>query len=132
MKVTKKHNKPMKVYYLDFLIKGGVKLYVLPLTTSPNQTFTSTIPIDGSKIKFNFFLRYNTEAKYWVLDISDSSNTSLLASINLVCGLNLLEQYSYLKIGSAYLVKVDNSLTDDSPNEYNLGSSFLLLWGDTK
>ena len=106
--------------------------FVLPLTTSPNQTFTSTIPIDGSKIKFNFFLRYNTEAEYWVLDISDSSNASLLASINLVCGLNLLEQYSYLKIGSAYLVKTDNSLADDSPNEYNLGSKFVLLWGDTK
>lgn len=106
-------------------------MYILPLTSNPNQTFTSTIPIDGSKIKFNFFLRYNTEAKYWVLDISDSSNTNILASINLVCGLNLLEQYSYLKIGSAYLVKVDNSLIDDSPTEYNLGSKFVLLWGDT-
>lgn len=107
-------------------------MYVLPLTTSPNQTFTSTIPIDGNKIKFNFFLRYNTEAGYWVLDISDSSNTSLLASVNLVCGLNLLEQYSYLKIGSAYIVKVDNSLVDDIPNEYNLGTDFVLVWGDTK
>ena len=107
-------------------------MYIVPLTTSPNQTFTSTIPVDGKKIKFNFFLRFNTEAKYWILDISDSSNNSLLASVNLVCGLNLLEQYSYLKIGSAYIVKVNNSSTDDSPNEYNLGTAFLLLWGDTK
>lgn len=106
-------------------------MYLLPLTANPNQKFTSTIPIDGKKVKFNFFLRFNTEAKYWVLDISDSSNANLLASINLVCGLNLLEQYSYLKIGSAYLVKTDNSLSDDSPNEYNLGSKFVLLWGDT-
>lgn len=107
-------------------------MFVLPLTPNPNQKFTSTIPIDGKKIKFNFFLRFNTEANYWVLDISDSSNTNLLVSINLVCGLNLLEQYSYLKIGSAYLVKTDNSLNDDSPNEYNLGSKFVLLWGDTE
>ena len=106
-------------------------MYIVPLTTSPNQTFTSTIPVDGKKIKFNFFLRYNTEAQYWFLDISNSSNISLLASINLVCGLNLLEQYSYLNIGSAYIVKVDSSLVDDSPNEYNLGSTFVLLWGDT-
>lgn len=107
-------------------------MYVIPLTTSPNQTFTSTIPIDGSKIKFNFFLRYNTESSCWVLDISDSSNNSLVAGINLVTEVNLLEQYSYLKIGSAYLVKVDTSLTYDSPNENNLGTSFVLLWGDTK
>jgi len=106
-------------------------LYILPLTSNPNQKFTSTIPIDGSKIKFNFFLRYNTEANYWVLDIFDSSNINLLASINLVCGLNLLEQYSYLRIGSAYLVKVDTSLAEDSPTEYNIGSDFILFWGDT-
>lgn len=106
--------------------------YQIPLTSNPNQTFTSTIPIDGKAIKFNFFLRYNTEAEYWVLDVYDSKNNSLIVSLNLVCGLNLLEQYSYLKIGSAYLVKVDNSSTEDSPTEYNLGENFVLLWGDTQ
>lgn len=106
-------------------------MYIVPLTTSPNQTFTSTIPIDGKKIKFNFFLRFNTEASYWVLDIYDSNNISLLASINLVCGLNLLEQYSYLNIGSAYIYKSDKTLDMDVPNEYNLGTDFQLIWGDT-
>lgn len=106
-------------------------MYIVPLTTSPNQKFTSTIPIDGKKIKFNFFLRYNTEANYWVLDIYDSHNNNLLASINLVCGANLLEQYSYLNIGSVYIVKADTTLISDRPNEYNLGTSFLLVWGDT-
>lgn len=107
-------------------------MYIVPLTTNPNQKFTSTIPIDGKKIKFNFFLRFNTEAKYWVLDVYNSQNDSLIVSLNLVCGLNLLEQYSYLGIGSAYIYKVDNSLTDDIPNEYNLGTDFYLVWGDTK
>lgn len=107
-------------------------MYILPLTTKPNQKFSSTIPIDGKTIKLNFSLRYNTEAKYWVLDIFDSKNDSLIVSLNLVCGLNLLEQYSYLNIGSAYIVKVDQSLTDDIPNEYNLGTDFVLVWGDTK
>jgi hypothetical protein len=108
-----------------------MNLYIVPLTTSPNQKFTSTIPVDGKKIKFNFFLRFNTEAEYWVLDILNSKNDSIVASINLVCGSNLLEQYSYLNIGSAYIAKVDSTLSADRPNEYNLGSSFLLLWGDT-
>lgn len=106
-------------------------MFIIPLTTSPNQKFTSTIPIDGKKIKFNFFMRFNTEANYWVLDIYNSANTNLLASINLVCGLNLLEQYSYLNIGSAYIVKVDKTLDMDIPNEYNIGSDFVLVWGDT-
>lgn len=107
-------------------------MYVIPLTTSPNQKFTSTIPIDGKKIKFNFFLRYNTEANYWVLDVYNAKNQSLIVSLNLVCGLNLLAQYSYLNIGSAYIAKVDKSLADDIPNEYNLGTDFVLVWGDTE
>jgi hypothetical protein len=107
-------------------------LYAIPLTTNPNQKFTSTIPVDGKKIKFNFFLRFNTEANYWVLDIYNGQNDSLIVSVNLVCGLNLLGQYSYLKIGSAYIAKVDKSLSDDIPTQYNLGTDFVLLWGDTE
>ena len=106
-------------------------MYIVPLTINPNQKFTSTIPIDGKKMKFNFFLRYNTEAKYWVVDVYNGQNDSLIVSLNLVCGLNLLEQYSYLNIGSAYIYKVDTTLEDDRPDEYNLGSKFLLVWGDT-
>jgi hypothetical protein len=106
-------------------------MYIVPLTTSPNQKFTSTVPVDGKKMKFNFFLRYNTEAKYWVLDIFNSKNDSLIVSINLVCGSNLLEQYSYLNIGSAYIVKVDKTILSDRPNEYNLGTDFVLVWSDT-
>lgn len=106
-------------------------MYIIPLTTSPNQSFTSTIPVDGKKIKFNFFMRFNTEQKVWEMDIMDSSKNPLVNSIPLVCGCNLLEQYGYLKIGSAYIVKTDVNIKADRPNEYNLGSTFILVWGDT-
>jgi len=99
-------------------------MYTVPLTTSPNSTFTS-------KITFKFFLRYNTESKCWMMDLSDSSGNSILSSIPLVCGCNLLEQYSYLNIGSAYIYKVDTTLEDDRPDDTNLGTSFALVWGDT-
>lgn len=105
-------------------------MYIVPLTTSPNQTFTSTIPVNGGKIKFNFFLRYNTEQKCWEMDIRDKNKNPLVVSVPLVCGLNILEQYDYLNIGSAYIAKTDSNLTTDRPNEYNLGSTFILLWGD--
>ncbi|AIY82206.1 putative bacteriophage protein (plasmid) [Clostridium botulinum 202F] len=106
-------------------------MYIIPLTTSPNQTFTSTIPIDGKKIKLMFFLRYNTEQKCWEMDISNSDKKQLVNSIPLVCGCNLLEQHSYLNIGSAYIVKVDNNISSTRPDEYNLGDKFILLWSDT-
>ena len=107
-------------------------MYIVPLTPSPNQTFTSTIPVDEGKIKLYFFLRYNTEQKCWIMDLSDSSKTPLVNSIPLVCGLNILEQYSYLNIGSAYIVKIDPNIVSDRPDEYNLGKDFILVWGDTQ
>lgn len=106
-------------------------MYIVPLTSSPNQTFTSSIPIDGKAIKFYFFLRYNTEQKCWQMDLSDSNKTPLITSVPLIGSLNILEQYSYLNIGSAYVVKVDPNIADDRPNEYNLGKDFILVWGDT-
>lgn len=107
-------------------------MYVIPLTTSPNQSFTSTIPVDGGKIKFNFFLRFNTEQEVWEMDIMDSNKNPIINSIPLVCGNNLLEQYSYLNIGSAYIVKNNVNLNLDRPNDSNLGTDFILLWGDTE
>lgn len=107
-------------------------MYIVPLTTAANQTFTSTIPVDGHKLKFFFFLRYNTEQKSWILDLFDSNKQPLIHSLPLVCGLNILEQYSYLNIGSAYVVKLDSNINGDRPNEYNLGKEFILVWGDTQ
>ncbi|QDY27251.1 phage baseplate plug family protein [Clostridium botulinum] len=107
-------------------------MYIVPLTPSPNQTFTSTIPVDEKKLKLFFFLRYNTEQKCWEMDLKDSDDQDLIHSLPLVCGLNLLEQYSYLNIGSAYIVKLNPNLMEDNPNEFNLGKDFILVWGDTK
>ena len=106
-------------------------MYTVPLTTSPNQSFTCTIPIDGKSITFNFFLRYNTQAKYWIMELYDTKNNTIVVSIPLICGLNLLGQYSYLRIGSACIIKVDTTLTSDKPDEKNLGTDFILVWSDT-
>ncbi|WP_148347382.1 phage baseplate plug family protein [Clostridium butyricum] len=107
-------------------------MYIIPLTPSPNQTFTSTIPVNGKKLKLFFFLRYNTEQKCWQMDISDSNKNYLVCSIPLVCGCNILKQYDYLNIGSAYIVKADTNILDTKPNEYNLGDKFILAWGDNE
>lgn len=106
-------------------------MYIVPLTTAPNQTFTCTIPIDGKSKTFSFYLRYNTQAGYWIMQISDNNKNVLIDSIPLICGLNLLAQYSYLRIGSAYIYKVDPTLSMDNPDSANLGTNFLMIWGDT-
>lgn len=107
-------------------------MYIIPLTTDPNQTFSSTIPVDGKNITFYFFLRFNTEAGYWALDIMDKNKNTILSSVPLISGINLLAQYSYLNIGSAYIAKIDKTIASDQPNEYNLGTDFVLVWGDTE
>ena len=103
---------------------------VIPLTTSPNNTFTCTVAVNGEKKKFYFFLRYNTEARYWVMDLSDENKVPIVSSIPLISGINLLEQYEYLQIGKAYLVKTDDSLLTDIPDDTNLSTDFALLWLD--
>jgi len=106
----------------------------IQLSSLPNQTFQSTISVDGNNITLQFFVRYNSIAGYWTMRITDPlTNTILIDSLPLVTGdglaQNLLAQYSYLKIGSAYLINIDN--VDPDPTSENLGVNFVLLWGDT-
>lgn len=105
-------------------------MYIVPVTSNPNQRFSSTIPINGKKIKFYFFLRYNTEQECWEMDLSDAAKTPLLASIPLVSGINILEQYMYLNIGEAYILKVNPNLKSSNPSQDNLGKDFILVWSD--
>lgn len=103
---------------------------IIPLTTDPNDTFSSTIPVNRKNTKFYFFLRYNEEAGYWVMDLSDENKEPVVSSVPLISGINILEQYEYLKIGKAYIIKTDNSLLADKPDTTNLGKAFKLVWTD--
>lgn len=107
---------------------------LIPLTTSPNQTFQSTLAVDGKNITLEFNLKYNEIAEYWVMKITNSDKVILLDSIPLVPGNdsagNILEQYGYLGIGSAFIVKA-SAIADDRPNDMTLGNQFILVWGDT-
>lgn len=107
-------------------------MYIVPVTNSPNQTFTSTIPVNDKKLKLRFFIRYNTEQKCWMMNLSNEEGNVLVSSIPLVCGLNSLEQQSYMNIGSAYVVKLDDNIRRDRPNEFDLGINFILVWGDNE
>jgi hypothetical protein len=107
---------------------------ILPLTSSPNQSFSSTLQVDGAPLTLNFTVKWNTMAGYWVMSISNSQGTLLLDSIPLITGwypgANLLGQFAYLQIGSLYIL--NEGTTDlDYPDQNTLGTGFAVLWSDT-
>lgn len=106
----------------------------IPLTTDPNQTFNITLPVDKKNLTLGFFIYWNNQAQYWCMDIIDkSADKQVLTGIPLLESLNktqnLIEQFAYLGIGSAFLVNVSGSSIP--PNLTNLGTDYLLLWNDT-
>lgn len=106
---------------------------IIPLTNAPNQTFAVQLTVDGSPLTLNLTLGYSDMAGYWQLAVSDVNNNPIIASVPLITGqypsANLLAQYGYLKIGSAYILNTGNSALD-YPDANSLGQ-FSLLWGDT-
>ena len=108
-------------------------LQQIPLDNSPNQTFSIALNVDGNNLTLQLAIRFNTMAGYWVMSVSDANGNLLLACIPLLTGVwpaaNLLSQFGYLKIGSAYVVSY--GATIDYPDSTTLGSQFQLWWGDT-
>jgi hypothetical protein len=106
---------------------------LVPLTQAPNQTFTVQLSVNGNPLTLNLQLSYSAMSGWWQLQIADVQNNVLIASVPLVTGYypvaNILAQYGYLDIGSAYVLNTGNATTD-YPTETSL-TKFSLLWGDT-
>lgn len=106
---------------------------IIPLVQAPNQTFTVQLSVDGNPLTLNLQLGYVAMSGWWQLQISDVQDNVLIASVPLITGYypaaNMLAQYGYLKIGSAYILNTGNA-TSDYPTETSL-TKFSLLWSDT-
>ena len=107
---------------------------IVPLPTDPNQKFAIALAIDGGTVTLQLAVSYSTAAGYWVLAIADQFGNPILASLPMITGYypaaNLLKQYRYLGIGSAYIINA-SGVPQDSPDATNLGTDFVLLWDDT-
>ena len=107
---------------------------IIPLTSSPNQSFSSSLLVDGAALTLQVAISWSELAGYWVMTILDVAGNLLLDSIPLITGwypaANLLAQYGYLQIGSAFILNEGSSIAD-YPTRNDLGQSFILLWGDT-
>jgi hypothetical protein len=99
------------------------------ITNQPNQRFTSRIPLIGRNITFSLFAVFNTVGGFWQLDISDANGNLLLKALPLVATypVDLLSPYSYLNIGSLYVLPLSSN-APDYPGANDWGSNFTLLW----
>lgn len=107
---------------------------IIPLKSSPQQTFAVNLQVDGAPLTLNLAINWSEMAGYWVMSIFDAAGDLLLDSIPMVTGwypaANILAQFAYLQIGSAYLLNLGTS-TSDYPGNNDLGDNFALLWDDT-
>lgn len=138
-----------------------MSLQQIPLTNSPNQSFTVQLQVDGRPLSLNLTVKFNEMAGYWILSISDVNNRLLIDSVPMITGgypaANILQQQRYLAIGSWYIVNVSNIIPNtvsgvgygqgfygfggyggesglsgiDFPDDTNLGIDFQLWVGDT-
>lgn len=104
---------------------------IIPITSTPNHKISSKILIDGKNTVLTFETKYNEIAGYWLVTISDGAGTNLISCLPVVPAQNILEQYSYLKIGSAYIVAAQ-TVREQWPSERTLGSNWYLIWDDTE
>jgi hypothetical protein len=108
---------------------------IIPLTPDPNQVFEVPLNINNTVKSLYLTLRYNELAQYWFMTVKNSQGVIILDSIPLVTGNvpsgNILRQFAYLGIGSAYVLNASEVATPDFPNNKNLGTDFVLLWDDT-
>lgn len=100
------------------------------IDNTPNQKTTVSIEVNGSQLNLQLFLRYNTMAGYWVVDITNlDTNELLIASMPVLSGYNLLEQYTYHEIGKCAIVNIGSGVAADL-NDQNLGTDFVWVWDD--
>ena len=107
---------------------------IVPLTSQPNQSLTVQLIVDAASLTLNLGINYSYMSGYWTLTVYDAQGSLLLSNLPMITGVfpaaNILAQYGYLKIGSAYLLN-NSSAGTDYPGSTELGSAFYLLWGDT-
>lgn len=109
-------------------------MYRIPLTNYPNQKFVCTVPVNDENKNFRFELWYNYQAEYWLFSLYDLqtnsylfSNLPMLTTYGQWC--NMFYQLDYLKIGICFMVPSTSGISDN-PNEDNIGTGYLMIWGD--
>lgn len=107
----------------------------IPLIPSLNQSLTVSMIVNGSRQTLGFSLNWNGPGGYWWMTVTDQYGNTLIDALPLLCATsapaaNILRQYQYLNIGSAYVIAESTSQAMDIPQFEQLGTDFFLLWDD--
>ena len=103
---------------------------IIPITQIPNRKFSCKILVDNQNLVLQFMLQYNELADYWLVDISDDKGNPLISCLPVIPAQNILEQFSYMGIGSAAIVPA-TTIAEEWPSQSTLGVDWYLVWGDT-
>lgn len=87
--------------------------------------------INKERKTLSLSFRYNAVSGRWLMDVGDGNGKKLLSSIPLIPSQNILEQYSYMKIGQAWVVPNNPDEFLKVPSETSFEENWKLLWGDT-
>ena len=110
----------------------------IPIENIANQEFDLAVEADGRVISLRVHLNYNTEGGFWRMDISDGiTGEALVCNIPLVTGeypaADLMAPFQYMGLGSVMILQVseDTYSDGDIPDLNNLGTDYLMVWGDS-
>ena len=102
---------------------------VIPLDSSPNQSFKITLPFDSYNRPIDFELYYNEIIGYWLLSIFDpATGKALICNVPLIPGTDLLGQYQHLELGHLIIANVGETNFKYWPAKTNLGVLWKLIW----
>lgn len=106
----------------------------IPLDPTPDQEFRVTVTVGDENKPLVIRLRYNTEGKFWRMDVSDGNTLEMLISgIPLVTGeypaADLLRQFQHFGLGTAVILPMTERTLSDRPGFSDLGTDFVLVWG---
>lgn len=103
---------------------------IIPVQAIPNYTFSCKIPVDEQNVTLSFHLTYNELAKYWMTRVTDSKGNVLIRGLPILPAQNILEQFQYMKIGSAYVIPRQTA-QEEWPTQDTLDSDWYLVWSNT-
>lgn len=103
------------------------KYQVINLNNDPKQFWAFTVNIGEKNIDLQLKLFWNEMAGYWSMSLFNSSGVSLVEGIPLFCNIDLLGQFGYLEIGSAYLINLTGDPANAASNN-NLNKDYFLCW----
>lgn len=108
--------------------------YEIPVDPYPDQQFSVNVVVDDENVALILRLRYNTEGDFWHMDVSDGNTGEMLISNAPLLtgeypGADLMRQFEYVGLGSALVIKATDTADGDYPNQENLGTDYVLVWG---